>query len=112
MSLLVWLLLGAAPGAPEALSGDPPVRLTSDSAEYCQDLETRLNTTLHRLPTPPPLAVTLSAEGGDLCARGLVRGGITRLRQAMLIVRRSQPGQSQPGQSEWDQPERGQSAPH
>lgn len=89
--LLVWLLPDVGMGASEAPSGDPPVRLTSDTAEYCQDLETRLNVTLRRLPTPPPLAVTLSAEGGDLCARGLVRGGITRLRQAMLIVRQSEP---------------------
>ncbi|MGI4975360.1 MAG: hypothetical protein ACRYG6_00300 [Janthinobacterium lividum] len=59
-----------------------PVAVTTDTPEYCArmiaQVETRpdLTAEMHRLLD----------EGRHLCERGEVRGGIMRLRRAMLLI--------------------------
>lgn len=60
-----------------------PIAVTTDSAAYCVALE-------KRLPPPPddtPEISRLRAEGRMMCARGHVRGGIIRLRRALMLAR-------------------------
>ena len=59
-----------------------PIAVTTDTLEYCEDMSARiaacpdLTAEMHRLLD----------EGHHLCGRGEVRGGIMRLRRAMLLI--------------------------
>jgi hypothetical protein len=73
---LLLLMAGSAIGTETSA----PARLTTDSAEYCEELSARVD----RLPqgeTGPPR--TLVEEGRRLCADGHVRTGIAKLRRAI-----------------------------
>jgi hypothetical protein len=73
---LLLLMTGSAIGT----ETNAPARLTTDSAEYCDELAQRLD----RLPHGEEGAArTLGDEGRRLCADGHVRTGIARLRRAI-----------------------------
>ena len=88
------LLLGVLPcasvasgppgDAPEAAGpGDARVMVvTTDSSAYCHTLSDVIDA---RGALPQDIA-ELKARGELLCARGEVRGGITRLRRALLML--------------------------
>src|ERR1700728_4174195 len=64
-----------------------PVVVTTDSPEYCQKLSDRISQAIHAATAPPPVEVaSLSTEGERMCNDGLTRGGILRLRRALLIL--------------------------
>lgn len=65
--------------------------VTSDSADYCAQLRLLVEA-MTRQAVPPPRADVqlLSEEGRLMCENGLVRGGITRLRRALVILRQGQ----------------------
>jgi hypothetical protein len=68
-----------------AQSHDPTV--TSDSPEYCGVLLNRITGLSHTAAMPPPTeAAMLSREGARMCVHGQTRGGIMRLRRALLIM--------------------------
>jgi hypothetical protein len=68
---------------------DPIV--TSDSPEYCGELMSRFTGMTKAAATPPPTeAAQLSEEGVRMCVQGQTRGGIQRLRRALLIMRRGE----------------------
>ena len=77
--LLPCLLLMATGG----LQAQPaPVAVTTDTPEYCERM-------IERVATCPDLTAEMHRlldEGRHLCERGEVRGGIMRLRRAMLLV--------------------------
>jgi hypothetical protein len=73
----------AAPTAPAAEM--PPVRVTTDSAAYCQELALRVAA---QPGTPSDAVRALAEEGQRLCDTGYVRTGIAKLRRAL---RASQP---------------------
>jgi hypothetical protein len=71
--------------APSAASA--PSIVTTDTPEYCQKLFDRIGQTIRATTAPPPLEVaSLSTEGERMCHDGLTRGGILRLRRALLIL--------------------------
>ncbi len=80
--LLVSLLLISSAG------GDSmPVVVTTDTPEYCHNLFVRISEAIQAATTPPPIEVaSLSTEGERMCKDGLTRGGILRLRRALMIL--------------------------
>jgi hypothetical protein len=80
------LLTSVVFGAPAGSESTPAV-VTTDSSEYCQKLVDRLGQAIQSATAPPPVEVsTLSTEGQRMCNVGLTRGGILRLRRALLIL--------------------------
>jgi hypothetical protein len=75
------------------LAGGPsPARVTTDTAEYCDTLRARVESMLRaRAGSAPSDASQLTAEGTRLCDRGEARGGILRLRQAIVLIARTEP---------------------
>jgi hypothetical protein len=83
--LLILPLLGmGALGAVAAT--EHPVRVTTDSSAYCQQLSARLADAPRSAEEP---ARSLAEEGQRLCQTGHVRTGIAKLRRAL---RAAQPG--------------------
>jgi hypothetical protein len=77
----VWL--GAVPVASQL----PPQQVTSDTPEYCLHLLDRVSEMVRVAGTPPPQEVTLlSSEGQRMCGQGQTRGGILRLRRALVLM--------------------------
>lgn len=66
---------------------DRPMAVTSDTPEYCTTLQQLANAA----PSPAPEVRRLIAEGQDMCDRGEVRGGIARLRRALVVERHHAP---------------------
>ena len=82
--LICAMLAGARP----AFAEDPPAEITTDSVAYCMQLHERVeNMRLTAAVPPPAAAVALSAEGEHMCAMGLSRGGVLRLRRALAIMK-------------------------
>jgi hypothetical protein len=71
-----------------------PAVVTTDSPEYCQQLFDRIREAIHATTAPPPTGVaSLSREGQRMCNDGLTRGGILRLRRALLLLEQGAPAQ-------------------
>ncbi len=79
--LCCLLLAGpAVAGQPVRASLEGAVRVTTDSAAYCDELSARLAL----LPATETRAVrSLADEGAQLCREGHVRTGIAKLRRAL-----------------------------
>jgi hypothetical protein len=87
--------LAIAPGAliavhahPAAAQDDPPpMEVTTDTREYCFYLVGRVHTLEQASPVPAPQEVpVLAADGQRMCEHGQTRGGIMRLRRAMMLL--------------------------
>jgi hypothetical protein len=67
---------------------DPvPFEVTTDTPEYCIYLQDRVQSQVQLTSSPPPPEVAdLSAEGHKMCEHGQTRGGIMRLRRALLLL--------------------------
>ncbi len=64
-----------------------PVVVTTDTPEYCQKLLDRIAQAIKVAAAPPPVEVSsLSTEGRRMCNNGLTRGGVLRLRRALLLL--------------------------
>ncbi len=70
------------------------MRVTTDTAEYCEHLSRQVTQAERARATAPPvpkerrIAVEeLAAEGHEMCATGLIRGGLLRLRRAWIMLR-------------------------
>ncbi len=76
-------LMGAVPGV-----GQPaPQRVISDTPEYCLRLLDRVSEMVRVASVPPPQEVaSLSTEGQRMCDQGQTRGGILRLRRALMLM--------------------------
>ena len=65
-----------------------PVEITTDTPEYCLQLFGRISELIRVATAPVPHEVTdLTTEGHDMCAHGHPRGGIMRLRSALMIMK-------------------------
>ena len=74
----------SAPAARPASTEDAPVlEVTTDSRAYCQTLSRQIET-YRNLPRE---VRDLQLEGRTLCSEGQVRGGINRLRRALMVMR-------------------------
>lgn len=68
-----------------------PMQVTTDTPEYCLHLLDRVSTLARAANTPVPREVTdLTTEGHRMCVHGQTRGGIMRLRSALMIMRKNQ----------------------
>jgi len=67
---------------------EPPIPLTSDTAQYCAQLA---QTITDRHSTIPDV-VRLLADGREMCDQGAVRSGLRRLRRALVILDRKTHG--------------------
>ena len=62
--------------------------ITSDTRGYCGELMDRISGMTRTAAMPPPIeAATLSEVGERMCMQGQTRGGISRLRRAIAIMR-------------------------
>ena len=85
-------------GAVIAITGSPlvaevpltqtvPMQVTSDTVEYCQQLLGRVSDLQRLASAPVPHEVVdLTAEGQRMCDHGQTRGGIMRLRSALMLM--------------------------
>ena len=65
---------------------DRPMRVTTDTLEYCVELHGRVDEMVRVAPSPPPELTSLETEGQRLCDSGQLRGGILRLRRALMLL--------------------------
>jgi hypothetical protein len=76
-----------------ALSGSPvagqttPLMVTTDTPQYCLHLLDEVSQLMHDAPAPPPEVTSLSTEGQRMCGQGQTRGGILRLRRALVLLK-------------------------
>jgi len=64
-----------------------PAQITTDTPAYCVQLQQQVGREVRAAAAPPPADVRLlSDEGQHLCDRGEVRGGIARLRRALVLM--------------------------
>lgn len=91
------IALGAATawlGATPVVGQSPPERVTSDTPQYCLHLLDRVSEMVRIAGSPPPQEVTfLSSEGQRMCDQGQTRGGILRLRRALVLMMHQGGGQ-------------------
>jgi len=82
---LLLCLLAAAP----ARAADDPQSfpLTTDTPQYCAQLAKQVSDRHSTLPD----VQRLLAEGTDMCGRGQIRGGIRRLRRALVMLHHHRP---------------------
>ena len=78
---------------PAAAQASRPMEVTSDSAAYCQHLAARVLVMRRSLPGPAPEVDALLDRGQRLCAAGLVRPGLNRLRHALLELHETRKGE-------------------
>jgi hypothetical protein len=70
-----------------AMAQAAPPEITTDTPEYCIQLQERFDNLRLTAPMPPPTEVLdLSVEGQRMCDHGQTRGGIMRLRSALRIM--------------------------
>jgi hypothetical protein len=62
---------------------EPPMRVMSDTLQYCHQLAGEVNREMVQRVRVPVGVEMLSSEGQRLCAMGHLRPGIARLRMAM-----------------------------
>ncbi len=75
---------------PPARPQPPPMQLLTDTPHYCAELLDEVEAAQQALVEPAPPAVErLTDEGRQLCLLGEVRGGVTRLRRAMVLLHKS-----------------------
>ncbi len=65
----------------------PPFVVTTDTQRYCRQLLERVTELVRMSAAPVPTEVaSLSVEGRQLCDEGQVRGGVIRLRRAVMVM--------------------------
>jgi hypothetical protein len=84
------MLLVALPALADDL---PSFSVTTDTPQYCTQLAKQV-TDRHSLI---PDVLRLLAEGRDMCDRGETRGGIRRLRRALVILHHRKVAAKEPG---------------
>ena len=86
-----WLGLALTVGPASGLGQTQAVEVTSDTPEYCLHLFDRVSELVRQSVRPPPHDVTeLSSDGQRMCDHGQTRGGIMRLRKALLLMQQAE----------------------
>ena len=83
------LLFGLGMGTglrPSAAGESPAEKVTSDTLTYCRQLSEQLDQLKSTTTNPPEAVIHLSVAGKDMCERGSIRGGILRLRSAIVLM--------------------------
>jgi hypothetical protein len=90
-SAALWVLLGLLPASGQGLTVDTDrMRVMTDTPEYCWHLANEVAVEQRQAREPSPDVRVLAGEGRRMCDRGLIRGGILRLRRALLLLRAGQ----------------------
>lgn len=83
--LVIWMGFGPAGGG--RLVADDPTRVLTDTPAYCLQLRLMVQDVLRQATAPPPWGVAmLAADGERMCEQGMIHGGVTRLRRALLLL--------------------------
>ncbi len=87
-ALGMWSLILASPAASQGSeSVAKPMEVMTDTPEYCRHLFDRVSKLVRLAAAPVPREVTnLTTEGQRMCAQGQTRGGIMRLRSALMMM--------------------------
>ena len=64
-----------------------PMRVTTDTLEYCDSLAERVEQARHARSRTTPEVEELAQEGHHMCGAGLIRSGLSRLRRALFLLR-------------------------
>jgi hypothetical protein len=91
LPFLVCLLAAAPAHADDQQS----FALTTDTPQYCSQLAKQIT---DRHSTMPDV-VRLLADGTDMCGRGQIRGGIRRLRRALIVLHHHKTSKDQAAKS-------------
>jgi hypothetical protein len=84
----MWLGAGLSSATADGVYTEPgPMPVITDTPEYCWHLAAEVAEARRTAPTTPPPVRVLAAEGRRMCDNGMVRGGILRLRRALLLLR-------------------------
>ena len=87
------ILVSVLPGFAQVPPQSGPMEITTDTPEYCRQLLHRVGDLVRLAATPVPVEVTdLTSEGQRMCDRGQTRGGIMRVRSALMILEKSGSG--------------------
>jgi hypothetical protein len=87
----LWLLLGPLPMSGQSLLIDSDrMQVITDTPEYCWHLANEVAAAQRQVREPSPDVRMLAGEGQRMCDHGLIRGGILRLRRALLLLRAGQ----------------------
>jgi hypothetical protein len=79
--------LGAGTGMLTPAAGEsPPEKVTSDTLTYCRHLALQLDQLKSASSNPPQTVNDLYIAGKDMCESGSIRGGILRLRSAIVLL--------------------------
>jgi len=73
----------------EPVPSADPMRVTTDTPQYCDTLANQVAQASRAHPAAMPQAKSLAAEGQRMCDEGLIRGGLARLRRALLMLQSS-----------------------
>jgi hypothetical protein len=85
---LVTSLAAAAALSASPVSGQTtPLLVTTDTPQYCLHLLDEVSQLMRDAPSPPPEVTNLSTEGQRMCGQGQTRGGILRLRRALVLLK-------------------------
>lgn len=63
-----------------------PMQVTTDTPQYCDHLAGRVAQARLQHPNAVPEVQSLAEEGRQMCNSGLIRGGLVRLRRALLLL--------------------------
>ncbi len=86
---MLWVGLGHPSGI--WMAAEPATRVTTDTSDYCVQLRLMVEDVVRHATIPPPWGVaTLTEEGQRMCDDGQIRGGITRLRRALMMLRKAE----------------------
>ncbi len=66
-----------------------PMQVTTDTPQYCDTLADQVAQASRAHPAAVAEARSLAAEGQRMCDEGLIRGGLARLRRALLMLQSS-----------------------
>jgi len=64
-----------------------PAQITTDTPQYCLQLLDEVSELVRGAVHPPEEVSNLSTEGQRMCDQGQTRGGILRLRRALVLLR-------------------------
>ena len=84
---LLFALLGAVPALAEPVPRGAMPRMTTPTADYCAHLIREVDRARSSNPRADDRALLLADEGARMCDRGSYRGGVVRLRRALIMMR-------------------------
>jgi hypothetical protein len=85
----MWFGAGLSSALADGGYNEPgPMQVITDTPEYCWHLAAEVAAARQAAATTPPVVRLLADEGERMCDSGMVRGGILRLRRALLLLRK------------------------